>query len=50
VTRHGNVSGGLLEARDDGGSLRVDRESPGADCERNRVNKIGCGERRKDPS
>jgi len=49
VKRYMNVSGGLLEARDDGGSLRVDSKSPGADGKRNRANKIGCGELRKEP-
>jgi len=37
------VSGGLLEAREDGGSRRADSKSPGADGERSGVNKIGCG-------
>jgi len=50
VKRYGNVSGGLLEARKDSGSPRVDSKSPGVDGERNRVNKIVCGELRKEPS
>ena len=37
------MSGGLLEAREDGGSRRADSKSPGADGERSGVNKIGCG-------
>jgi len=51
------VSGGLLEAREDGGSPRADSqspgadgESPGADGERSGANKIGCEELRKEPS
>ena len=56
------MSGGLLEAREDGGSPGVDSKTPGADGERNRANKIGyvelrnrankigCGELRKEPS
>jgi len=44
------VSGGLLEAREEGGSLRADSKSPGAEGERSGVNKIGCGELRKEPS
>jgi len=44
------VSGGLLEARDDGGSLRADSKSPGTDGERSGANKIGCGELRIEPS
>jgi len=44
------VSGGLLEAREDGGSLGANSTSPGADGERNGANKIGCGELRKEPS
>jgi len=44
------VSGGLLEAREDGGSPRADSKSPGADGERSGANKIGCGELRKEPS
>jgi len=44
------VSGGLLEAREDGGSPRADRKSPGVDGERSGPNKIGCGELRKEPS
>ena len=35
------MSGGLLEAREDGGSPRVDSKSPGADGERSGANKIG---------
>jgi len=50
VKRHGNVSGGVLEAREDSGSPRADSKSTGADGERNRANKIGCGELRKEPS
>jgi len=50
VKRHGNVSGGVLEAREDGGSPRADSNPPGADGERSRANKIGCGELRKEPS
>jgi len=37
------VFGGLLEAREDGGSRRADSKSPGADGKRSGVNKIGCG-------
>ena len=44
------MSGGLLEAREDGGSPRADSKSLGADGERNEANMIGCGELRKDPS
>jgi len=44
------VSGGLLEAREDSGSLRVERNGPGADGERSGANKIGCQELRKEPS
>jgi len=44
------VSGGLLEAREDGGSPRADSKSPGAAGERSGANKIGCGELRKEPS
>jgi len=44
------VSGGLLEAREDRGSPRADSKCPGADGERSGVNKIGCGELRKEPS
>ena len=44
------MSGGLLEAREDGGSLRSDSKSLGADGERSGANKIGCGELRKEPS
>jgi len=49
VKRHGNVSGGLLEAREDCGSPRADSKIPGADSEKNGANKIGCGELRKVP-
>jgi len=35
------VSGGLLEAREDTGSLRADSKSPGGDGERNEANKRG---------
>ena len=44
------MSGGLSEAREDGGSQRADSQSLGADGERNWANKIGCGEVRKEPS
>jgi len=44
------VSGGLLEAREDSGSPRADSKSPGADGERDEVNKIGYGELRQEPS
>ena len=44
------MSGGLLEAREDGGSPRADSNSPGAGGERSGANKIGCGELRKEPS
>jgi len=44
------VSGGLLEAREDGGSPRADSKSPGAAGARSGANKIGCGELRKEPS
>jgi len=44
------VSGGLLEAREDGGSPQADSKSLGADGERSGANKIGCGEQRKEPS
>ena len=44
------MSGGLLEAREESGSPRADSNSPGADGARNGVNKIGCGELRKEPS
>jgi len=44
------VSGGLLEAREDGGSPRADSNSPGAGGERRGANKIRCGELRKEPS
>ena len=50
VKRHGNVCGGLLEAREDRGSPRADSKSLGAEGERNVANKIGCGELRKEPS
>jgi len=50
VKRRGNVSGGLFEAREDGGSPRAESKSPGADGERSRANMIGCGELRKEPS
>jgi len=50
VKRHGNVSRGLLEAREDSGSPRAESKSPGADGERNGANKIGYGELRKEPS
>jgi len=50
VKRHGNVSGGLLEARGEGESLGAESKSPEADGERNGANKIGCGELRKEPS
>jgi len=43
------VSGGLLEAREDGGSPRADSKSPGVDGERSGANKIGCAELRKEP-
>jgi len=42
VKRHGNVSGGLLEARENGGSPRADSKSPSADGERSSANKIRC--------
>ena len=44
------MSGGLLEAREDGGSPRADSKSPGGDGERSGANKIGSGELRKEPS
>ena len=44
------MSRGPLEAREDGGSPRVDSKSRWADGERYRANKIGCGELRKEPS
>jgi len=44
------VSGGLLEAGDDGGSRKANSKSLGADGKRNGANKIGCGELRKEPS
>jgi len=50
VKRHRNVSGGLLEVREDGGSPRADSKSPGVDSERSGANQIGCGELRKEPS
>jgi len=50
VKRHGNVSGGLLEPREDSGSGRADSKSLRADCETSGANKIGCGELRKEPS
>jgi len=43
------VSGGLLEARKDGGSPRADSKSTGVEGKRNGANKIGCGELRKEP-
>ena len=49
MKRHGNMSGGLSEAREDGGSPRADSKSLGADGERNGANKIRCGELRKEP-
>jgi len=44
------VSGGLLEAREDGGCPRADSKSAGADGQRSGANKIGCGELRQEPS
>jgi len=44
------VSGGRLEAREDGVSPRADSKSPGADGERSGANKIRCGKLRKEPS
>jgi len=44
------MSGGLLEAREDSGSPRVNGKSPEVDGERSGANKIGCGEPRKEPS
>ena len=44
------MSRGQLEAREGGGSPRVDSQSPVADGERYGANKIGCGELRKEPS
>jgi len=44
------MSGGLLEAREEGGSPQAEGKSPGADRERREANKIGCGELRKEPS
>ena len=42
------MSGGLLDVREDGGSLGVDSKSRAMDGERNRANKIRCGELRKE--
>jgi len=44
------VSGGLLEPREDAGTLRVDSNSLGTDSKRNWANKIRCGELRKEPT
>ena len=44
------MSGGQIEAREDGGSLRVDSKSPGADGEMSGANKIGYGELWTEPS
>jgi len=44
------VCGGLLEPREDSLILRVDSNSLGADGKRNRANKIGCEEQRKEPT
>jgi len=44
------VSGGLLEAMEDGGTPGADSKSLGADGERSGANKIGCRELRKEPS
>ena len=44
------MSGGQLEATEDGGSPRADSKSAGANGERSGANKIGCGELRKEPS
>jgi len=41
---------GQLQAKEDGRSQRADQKSPRADCERNRMNKIGCEGLRKEPS
>jgi len=44
------VSRGLLEAREHGGRPRADSKYHGADGERNRANKIGCGQLRTEAS